>query len=462
MPSYFPCPNSQCAYQFDAEILPAAAMVTCPLCRTKFPYRASRPVAAPAGSAPGTEPARDDAKPTGPRVVNLRDVPKDGGPLSMILWIGGSVLVIGTLVAVLVNFSRKRDPVGTRTTEDGAQIDEKFNLKLEQFPAGWEEDGPAREAMQANIFARKRIAPSGWTAMAARDYGSRNPRPAEMDEFIQFRLRKALSAPTVIPIEGETWVGESAHAFKFAGDLDGVQVRGEALGVSYKGFAYFFFAWAGEGDWDGLRGELTGLRNKFKPLKERLDWRPEVGNTTVFAGSNFQLEDSDGAWVQRKPADEFKGKRVDPQLILDDPKEIDPAAKMALLAFYQPKVGGDGKRQRYEAEAVVVELPGGDPIESARANAVERIKKEYVDAADQVKLEPMMSSPANVPLPTGGPTIARFRFQDPLVKTDKYMWIIAGISTGGKVIAVQIKAKEKDATYLEEWMVHLAGSLRSR
>ena len=62
MPTYFPCPNAQCSYQFDADILPPAAMVTCPLCRTRFPYRANRPV--PTAAGPAGETVED--RPSGP------------------------------------------------------------------------------------------------------------------------------------------------------------------------------------------------------------------------------------------------------------------------------------------------------------------------------------------------------------------------------------------------------------
>jgi len=50
MANFFPCPNPACTYQFDADQLPAAAMVTCPICRTRFPYRAAAPAPAPSAA----------------------------------------------------------------------------------------------------------------------------------------------------------------------------------------------------------------------------------------------------------------------------------------------------------------------------------------------------------------------------------------------------------------------------
>src|SRR5947209_14717661 len=47
MATPFPCPNPACTYRFDPAQLPPAAMVTCLLCHTRFPYRAAAPAAAP-------------------------------------------------------------------------------------------------------------------------------------------------------------------------------------------------------------------------------------------------------------------------------------------------------------------------------------------------------------------------------------------------------------------------------
>lgn len=461
MPSYFPCPNTQCGYQFDADILPPAALVTCPLCRTKFPYRANRPLPTAAGAdAPG---AAGPAPPAGPRVVNLRDVPRDGGPLSVILWIGGTVAVLGTLTAVLYVWSNKPSGIVSRGDENGEQSDPKFNLKLDPFPPEYAEDVAAREGIQANIFARKRAGPDGWTAMAAKDFKDRNPRPAELDDLVRGRLKAALGTPDVVPAAGEnTWAGKPARAVAFSGDWDGNPVKGQAFAIAHQGFAYAFFAWAAERDWDGLRGELTGLREKFHFLSTRADWEAKTPGTRVFDGTGYRLEDSDDVWARGKPAADWKPKE-EPRFVLDDPKEHDPAADMMLLAAFQSRAGGDGKRHRAEALAMVAILTtAGNPLEVAKAHVTERIQKEFAGQTVDVKLEPLATSPAGVALPAGGPAIGRFRFQNPLERDDRSLWIIAAIPVGGKVVAVEVRAKEKEATYVEEWMVHLAGSLKAQ
>src|SRR5262245_44891911 len=204
MPTYFPCPNAQCSYQFDADILPPAAMVTCPLCRTRFPYRASRPV--PAGAGPGDEPA-DESRPAGPRVVSLRDVPKSN------IW--PTVIAVGAfgliLLAVLVGLNMRGQPRGSSTTDS---TDERLNLKVEPFPAGWEEDPAVRKPMDANVFGRRRANPDGYVAVVAKDWADVQPRISELDELMRSRLRQGVSTLEAQPLEGEKWAGQDALAVK--------------------------------------------------------------------------------------------------------------------------------------------------------------------------------------------------------------------------------------------------------
>ena len=127
MPSYFPCPNTQCSYQFDAEILPPAAMVTCPLCRTKFPYRANRP-----------EPAANGPPVAGQRVVNIREMPQSN-VMSTVLWVGGFCVVLALMVIGLT--MRRR----TRVDSPSEATDAKFNIKVEPFPLPWDTDVNAQK-----------------------------------------------------------------------------------------------------------------------------------------------------------------------------------------------------------------------------------------------------------------------------------------------------------------------------
>jgi hypothetical protein len=149
--------------------------------------------------------------------------------------------------------------------------------------------------------------------------------------------------------------------------------------------------------------------------------------------------------------------------VVDDVKEIDPAATMVFRARYQRKEGGDSLRRPAESLAEVVELPGGgDPLEAAKAHVVERIKKDFAGSVPDIKLEAMSRSPSSTPLPMGGPAIGRFLFKNPLDRDNRVVYVISAISIGGKIVAVEARAPEVDASFVDEWMVHLAGSLKPR
>jgi hypothetical protein len=134
------------------------------------------------------------------------------------------------------------------------------------------------------------------------------------------------------------------------------------------------------------------------------------------------------------------------------------------MARYQPKERGDALRRPIDALALVVELPkSADPLEAAKAHVLEFIKRDYAGSAPAgLQLEALTKSPSGVALPTGGPVIARFRFQDPLDRENRVMWIISAIVVGDKTVAVESHVAEKDASHVEEWMVHLAGSLKAK
>ena len=455
MPNYFPCPNAQCTYQFDADILPPAAMVTCPLCRTRFPYRANRPVPTAAGPAGETV----EERPSGPPVVRLREAPKSN------VW--GTVIAVGAfcvaLIVVLVGINMRGRP---NVNSTGEVIDARLNLKVQPFPAGWEEDGAVRKPMDANVLGRKRTDPDGYIAVVARDWEDVEPRAGELEELMRGRLRQGVSTLEVQPVEGQTWAGHPAQALQFTGSIDDEQVRGEAYAIGYKGVGYVFFAWAAEANWAALRDELVGLRERVRPAGRREEWTPKRANTVTYVSEDgtYQLEDTDGAWLKGKPADEWGPKEKKFIVEPDDLKGMDPKAVMAFRAEYQIRERGDAKRHPATAEALVVELDArGNPLDAARAHVIERIKKDYAGGmAPDIKLEPMGRAPSGTPLPTGGPAIERFLFQDPYDRANRVMWVVSALRVGNKTVAVEAHVPERFASYVDEWMVHLAGSLNAR
>jgi hypothetical protein len=381
--------------------------------------------------------------------------------LPTILWVGGFCVVLGLLVIGLTMRGRKFVEPPSEAT------DAKFNIKVEPFPSPWDSDVNAQKPVNGNILGRKRSGPDAWIAVAAQDWVDRQPRAGEMDDLMRGRLRGGFGTLEMETVEGETWAGQPAQTVRFTGNLDDVQVRGEAYAMSFKGIGYVFVAWAADANWQEIRAEATGLREKIKPASYRDKWEPKRTNSEVHSveGASYQVEDIDGAWVRAKPLEEGRPPKKS-DYIIDNVKDLDRAARAATMAFratYRIREGGDSQRRGAEAEALVVELPaGGDPLETAKAHVIERIKKDYAGTVPDIKLEPITRSPSGVALPTGGPAIGRFLFKDPLDRDNKVMYVIAAISVGGKTVAVEAHTLEKTASYVDEWMIHLAGSLKAK
>jgi len=128
MANYFPLPESACTYQFDADQLPAAAMVTCPIAARASPTARQRPpprrrfrskrrkvhgeAQATAATAPQSAP-RERVN----RLVNPRDIPR-GNKTQTTLMILGFAMAGITLVAIVV-ISMKKGFFGSGNDEVG-------------------------------------------------------------------------------------------------------------------------------------------------------------------------------------------------------------------------------------------------------------------------------------------------------------------------------------------------------
>jgi hypothetical protein len=399
-----------------------------------------------------------DSRPAGPAVIKAREIPKSN------IWITiGSVGAFGVvLLAVLIGLMKQRGQSPNQSSSEATN--DTFNVKVDPFPGSWEEDFEyVRNPLEANILGRKRTNPDGYVAVGARDWSDREPRTGELEEMMRGQLQKAFDKAAIVAVEGQTWAGHPALSVGFTASKNDEHVRGEAFTISYKGIGYFFVAWASETNWAGLQSELTGIREKVRPAGFREKWAPKRLNVERYPSDDgrIQVEDIDGAWLKGKPGDQWpdKGKRY--VVEASDLKGEDPNAMMMLKAEYQFKERGDAKRLPAQANALVVELDkGGDPLEAAKAHIIERIKKSYASATvPDVKLEPLTKG---TQLPTGGPAIGRFLFKDPLDKDNKVEWVISAINVGNKIVAVETSVLEKHAAFVDEWMVHLAGSLKAR
>ena len=454
MPNTFPCPNVQCTYQFDAEVLPARAWVTCPLCRTRFKYEAQRPTA----SAPPPT-ADEEGFPSGPRVVSLRHRPKRGGLLSVVLWLAGFTAVLGGLLAAVYTWTRPKAPAAAQTVRE-----ERLNLTIDPLGPEWQEDTAARAGLNVNVFARKKSDADVWAALYAQDFGERTPRPGEVRDLVRDRLNSYGGVGIAIADkDGATWLGRPAVAYQFQGDFGDLPVIGESFSIVYKGIAYVLFVWARDRDWEAAQGSLAAVRDKVKLAGYRENWVEKKNDARTYSTEDgaYEVEDPDGVWRRARVFGEDE--RPTKNDYNADPKEFGPEVAMAFKASFQIKAGGDARQRAAEPRALVVELPkAADPLAAATAHLIERIKKSYADSPPEVVLEPLAKSPAGVPLPTDGPTMARLVFRDPQSRGDVQLYIVSAMTVGNKTVVVEADVEERHAAYVEAWMVHLAASLKAK
>jgi hypothetical protein len=450
MPSFFACPNRDCHYQFDADILPAAAMVTCPVCRTKFPYRAGQPMGdgEPTGRDQPRQPRRDD-------VVKLNFQHRSGW-LAILLVIMGILGVTGVVVVALVmrNLSKERDGKQHR--------DEAHNLIVEPLGLDWKEDDATRVKLGANIFVRKRAAadgkPDAYIALAADASLRREPRPSEIEGKMRSQVRGLWTNSNVVEREEKgKLVGKEAKVYDFDGFVDEVHMKGEIYTTSYHGIYYIWYAFAEDTSWDTVKEELAKQRAKVKLDNKRESWKPEVKSSVVhaYAKGGYQVEDPDSVWIRARVIASGQAGSQDWD---QDPTTYAPGCTMAFRAKYVPRAGGDSRRRPVDVYAAVVEMPqAADSVQAAADHLLEQMKMDF--EGQDIKFEKMEKSANGVVDPTGA-TIGRFFFRNPGDRTGHKLIIVSAINHNGKTIAVQTKVNDSDAASVEQWMVDLAASLR--
>jgi hypothetical protein len=461
--STFACPNTGCSYRFDAEHLPPAAMVTCPVCRTRFPYRAgSIPSLGSQGSV--VPPAAD----AGPRPVRPRYAPASRGMHTWLFLLGFTLFLLAVFW-VLYNTARKRHWMPTK--ESGPYASEPLNFKY-QVPDDWNNDTEARNGLRVNTFALKKGDQDAWVAMFAQDYRDRNPRPVELVDAMRAKLRGYFGGVDKVEVSERgqaTLAGQTASVHDFSGEVDGILMRGECHLMTYKGIAYAFFAWAPADQFDQHQRDFQSMRDRLALLDKRADWVEARPNVAVFTppGANFQIEDRDGVWKERKPAGDTPDPRNGHHAV--DPKDIDPQAVMALRAAFptkNPRSKGIDFLPEAEAVVLVLDKPGDDPIKTARERILARFKEEDKITETQTTLENVAESPAGVALPDNGPQLTRFQSRNDRDSNVVWFYVVSVLNVDGKLVVVETKCRNSrlrpDARHMEPFMVNLAASLKKK
>lgn len=253
---------------------------------------------------------------------------------------------------------------GVRTYGDGdsdavVQDTEPGNFRFTRPAGAWTEDKQVKTDMIVN-FALARRSPANNLAVFFKDYSTRLPTEAEMQDVALTKLRSYFK-----PME---WERKPKSDVKLGGQpvslhlefegtaKNGVPVNGECLVMAHKGVGYWVYTWCPSEIKETVSPEWERLRSGFVLLNNRENWKetPRKLEYVALDELPFEVGYYKEVWAQQK-ADKW-----------------DPNARLAFLGF-DPSV--EYKHANKAANFIVLVREKAD---SSKA-AVDAAKKYFED-----------------------------------------------------------------------------------
>jgi hypothetical protein len=425
------CPNSVCDFLFDPSKVPAGAVLQCPRCGRRFSLAQS--AAVPEFS----QVSRDAAE----------SIPRGRGLASYVVPVAvGIVAVVGIVAAVLLSGGKPKPGRTDVITSD--------TLNFSFTPPGppWLPDEEMKtNRLGVNVAAFRRSDPDAWVAMAAKDFGGRNPRKIELDLFLDDRLRRVFDNLKLEDKGEATWAGRPAYRSEFRATAKGtdIVVVGECYALGHKGVGYWFFAWAPQAAVATVHEEFDPIRERLTFRSDRDKWVEAKPKQNVLAGeTGYSLTDREGIWA--------KSTRL-------DPKDEDPKAD--LVAEAVDPIKGPAADGNPTARLVVFLIdPDTDPLATARKYVEARHNRDP-ETFGPVAFEELTDEPKGDPPPggmTGETKTIRLRLTRPNSPSSTKLLVVAGVPVGGKVAAVELSCPWNERSIWEKRLVALAGTLAAK
>jgi hypothetical protein len=451
MANFFPCPNPACTYQFDADQLPAAAMVTCPICRTRFPYRAASPE-----PALSTEVAAAHSEPRSServnRLIHARHVPKSTRAQTAILLVGFTLVVVAVLGGIMYTLSKKtlQDDPGKPFT------DKMFNYVWKVPGDPWSKDDTLKRELGFNAFVYSKLKEDSKPeasiglrcVMLGGEDGARGPRAGELEAERATVLNKFENVQTK-PIQS-TIAKQSVNGYQFDASLDNAPVLGEIYWFDNKGIGYVMAIWALKDKWELDQKDLAALRDTFEFAAYRNNWAAKADSVVRHSVENadYEVEDQVGIWERAVATGP-------PKSYVRDPSDEDQKATMLFRCKYPDK-----KRRKDilpEADAMVVVFDNGGDSPQDVVNYLQK-QQRYAD----FKFAPSDKQPSGAPIPKSTASIGTFRATNSVDGSFSRYFAISVLKIGSHNVSVVGWCKEGDAEFMDSYILGLVASLKAK
>ncbi|MGL6096543.1 MAG: hypothetical protein ACRC7O_12185 [Fimbriiglobus sp.] len=463
------CPNPNCSFLFDPSQVPPGAVIGCPTCGMQFtlPPQAAVPPgygapppgypqpfssAAPAG-AEVTQMLQDEPAAYTPPRENRTGKKSGGGAGGLILAVGGAIgvlMVIGTVIMVSVFVKRSRLTAGPVATS-GEFRKTDYNFAFAKPAGGWAMDPDTQNALGVNVLGFKRADPDAWLALGVRDYETRMPRPSEMKDKMLDNLAKAFeNLPPELEPEPVTWAGQKADRYTFRAvfkpTAETCAVECTVLG--HQGIAYWYFTWVAEANEPAAAEQLAAIRDGFRVLTERANWRPTTVTEAVHRSKSglFKITDFERVWAVPQ------GK---------DPADEDEKADLVMTGILK---GRDRRDVWPKAELVVFVLDdAADPLAAGKTYIRERYKTFF----DETTFEDLSGPPeGDAPLGTedNGTPVARMKVvrggADSTRSADKLL-LLSAVTADDKMVVAELTCPWRERIVWERRLMQMASSLKA-
>lgn len=320
----------------------------------------------------------------------------------------------------------------------------EYTLSFSGPGEGWAEDKDTQGTMKVNLACFKRAAPEAYIAVRAikteGEAGKGDLLPMAM-AVLKERFEDL--DEEVKPVEVK-FLGVPAERY----DLTGVYktrelgCRIEVYAVAVRNLKVWVYCWGERDQFDQLAPQFEAFRAGMRVEGKAAETKIQRTKTDFRTGSGlYTLTDTEGLWKKQ-----------------DDPTRKDPAGDLWLTGSKRVATTGLPERNSSADLVVAVLDPMGDAKEQAQAHIV---AQDTEGGVVQVQSgDPVGEAPASGPV-AASDDVVRFtkKYPDTTGTADK-MIVFRVVDSGGKRVVAYAWCQPKDASYWEQRMMLMVGTLK--